>query len=439
MAESLLVRKGGGGAKIEEIVKEYIVASGQTITAGTFVDSVSQEINFTNSTVEELNIFMTIIQVVALTPTKVLATYFTNITNTFVARVFTISGNTVTPHDVFELNINTGVRIVALDETRAAIVYPNNANSNFLTGRVLSVNGTTITGGSAQALNNLAVSSSDLSLSLMSKNPFRLAVAYVRNVTGHGYARILSVGGTSIGNIDGNEYGFSINFDNTSQVQILGLSNERALLTFRGFNNNQIIKTIFNGGGGDITLSTLRIGNLSLIALRDNLALVSYTYESGENGVARVVSISHSGGVSINTSEFYYHNTITRTPRITKLETFNENTTSANTNLLVFYRTGGAPPNTLVGRVLNVSHNFPYTITTPYNSIVYRNEQTPQTDVVALKNTKALVLFTTPANLGLTTIFEKPVAIVNTTKEKVFGLAKTGGTAGQTIEVFVNE
>jgi hypothetical protein len=438
MAESLLVRKGGGGAKIEEIVKEYIVASGQTITAGTFVDSVSQEINFTNSTVEELNIFMAIIQVVALTPTKVLATYFTNITNTFVARVFTISGNTVTPHDVFDLNINTGVRIVALDETRAAIVYPNNASGNFLTGRVLSVNGTTITGGNAQALNSLAVSASWLSLSLMSKNPFRLAVAGVRSSAGTGYARILSVNETFI-STEASEVSFATNFNNTSQVQILGLSNERALLTFRGINNHQYIKTIFNGGGGETTVSTLPLGELRLIALQDNLALVSYTYESGENGVARVVTITYTGTVNVNTSEFYYHSEITRTPRITKLETFNENTTSANTNLLVFYRTGGAPPNTLVGRVLNVSHNFPYAITTPYNSIVYRNEQTPQTDVVALKNTKALVLFTTPANLGLTTIFEKPVAIVNTTNEKVFGLAKTGGTAGQTIEVFVNE
>jgi hypothetical protein len=41
MGESLLVRKGGGGAKIEEIIKSYKVAAGQTISAGTFVDYIN--------------------------------------------------------------------------------------------------------------------------------------------------------------------------------------------------------------------------------------------------------------------------------------------------------------------------------------------------------------------------------------------------------------
>ena len=58
MGESLLVRKAGGGLKIEEALQSFTVAPGETITAGTFVDYINDFIattpvsfsssNFTN-------------------------------------------------------------------------------------------------------------------------------------------------------------------------------------------------------------------------------------------------------------------------------------------------------------------------------------------------------------------------------------------------------
>jgi hypothetical protein len=162
MAESLLVRKAGGGLKIEEIIKSFPVASGQTITAGTFVDfitgtySVSAANTITTRATYEVD-------AVALNPTTVVLLYTSNTQNDQVfATLLTISGSTVSVVSTVNVysNASQWVAIARLDNNRAMAIYRRNFSGGTAAARVLTISGSSIslgseaniTGGSATEL-----------------------------------------------------------------------------------------------------------------------------------------------------------------------------------------------------------------------------------------------------------------------------------------------
>jgi hypothetical protein len=155
MGESLLVRKAGGGLKIEEALKSFAVASGETITAGTFVDYI-KSLGFGSELVFNSG-YTTFSSITALGTDKIVVSYQdVGNSNYGTAIVGTVSGTSISWGS--ELVFNTAntlvIYITALGTDKVVVAYQDFGNSGYGTARVGTVSGTSISWGSELVFNN---------------------------------------------------------------------------------------------------------------------------------------------------------------------------------------------------------------------------------------------------------------------------------------------
>jgi hypothetical protein len=440
MAESLIVRKGGGGAKIDEIIEQFTVAAGQTITAGKFVDYINTgSFNQGNATIYHSATVTEQYAAVSLSEKRVLVVYKTsNPTAAGTAKVLQISGTTITSGDAFVFNnANTSeFSLATLDSTRVVVAYRNSGDSNHGTAKVLSISGLTITAPSAAFVFS---SANTYFISPKTLDSTRVFVAYRNEGTnGEGRARVLSISGTTI---TAPTASFLFSASTIVNLSIVALDAFRVFLAYGASNvSGRGIITILNVSGTTISgtnTSLFTTGSLAYTSVTkiDSGKVVICYRDNGldSHGFARAVSILGSSGAIFTQGATF-------TFQSSAVDYVNSNAYYISPNLIenskiiVSYTSS----NTAVTRILNVSG---LTITAYTNSFVFNNETTAfNHPIIITNNSRVLFLYSNQSNYHLSAkVLEEAKQIVNNTNEKPFGLAKTNGTAGQTVDVFVSE
>jgi hypothetical protein len=427
MGQTVITRKSGGGsagAVIDEIVESYVVQTGNTITAGTFVDYLntfskgSDNIFQTNITLK--------IDATVLSETKVLVCYQDQNSSDFgKAVVLEISGDTVTNGTsvVFNSAVTFNLSVTTIDSTKALVVYRNGGNSNRGTAMVLSISGTTITTNSSLAFATTAIT--NISVTMIDTNK---AITTFRNDgdSGRSTARVLEISGTTVSASGSN---LVYNTGDCNATSVKKLETNKALVAYQSSGGVTGTATVLTVSGTTITSGTNFVyqatgnhGDPATVDLSSSKVLVAY--RNGDNagfGTTRVLSVS---GTTITAGlSFVFRNADCDFIRATIIQN-NKVAISFNSNSL--------------GNIVLLNINETTISFSDYYGVV--NVNVFDSDIVALNSNKLLYVYrnASVSNRGYANAITITKKIVNTTSEKVFGLAKTGGAADSTIEVYVN-
>jgi hypothetical protein len=435
MAESYITRKGGGGgAAINGLIESYKVKAGETVSAGDFVDFVNQEVGTTvgSSHVFQSNAIQTISGLMSGTlveEDKVLITYYDeSASDRGVAVVIKITGSTISSGTPFNFNENATTyfsQVTLIDTNKVLIVYRNAANSNYGTAKILTINDTTITGSSAVVFESSTLGST----SLLFLETNKALVAYNANSTG--IVKVLTISGDNI------------SVGNATQ-----------------FNSSQS-------------------GNVSLSYIRTNKALVAYTDNGNSSfGTVKIITINNtatsvgSSFVFHSASTTYINNVLVETGKVALVfrnEVTNEqknislilnistsDVITAGTPLVLggiqyIYATLGETNQILIiyqdtdngyfgsYRILTVNGDT----LTATNSAFFNNGIVGGLGAIKTSNNKAIIYYRNHANsfYGTATLLNLPYTeeLVFPATDQIFGVAKTAGTGGQTIDVYVDE
>ncbi|MBI4855852.1 MAG: hypothetical protein HY818_03810 [Acetobacterium woodii] len=140
-----------GGAKINGIVKEYLVQAGNTISAGDFVEFVrSISLGTANNPLGNFSAYQ--IRAAKLTDTEVIICYRKGSDGVCYASVLNIAGTTITqiitPVNVSGSQIDSELKLKRLSDTTAIIAYTVSSNTVKML-KIVSFNGTSLSLGSA--------------------------------------------------------------------------------------------------------------------------------------------------------------------------------------------------------------------------------------------------------------------------------------------------
>jgi hypothetical protein len=434
MAESLLVRKGGGGDKIEEVIQQYKVASGETVTAGTFVDFIDE-----------------------------------------------------TAQDIIGTDDAGGVVATKLTDTQVLVAYKHfNGSQQTIRLRVVVFNGSSITIGNPTTITRDITFTSAPDLIRLS-NTTALFVGF--QPSGNEAHRMgITISGDAITHTanDNLQQGTTLNEIRTSAFRI---SDNTAIATF-GNTANSLEARIITYNAGSTTFSssgtTVTVDNAnnpshpSITQLTSSLYVIVYRNDGNSYGMSRVFTVSGTTITFSGTSQFFSGGIIRNQVKGVIATPIN------STSILVNYYRLALP--IIVGQILT----FNTTQQTAESRVfIFGNRFYNKFEVFLISNNKYILLAQSAVNpTGLyeiyfsinnnDIIFEKEVAIPNTVgaingdlsfmndqykilshyaissgqklgvklieinrlknaTTKINGLAKKGGTAGQTIEVFVNE
>jgi hypothetical protein len=468
MAESLLVRKGGGGAKIEEAVQNFNVASGQTILPGTFVSFVDNILNqngitFQSNLSDDLNI-------VKLSDTKVVVVFrHQGDNNTPKAFVVDINGNTMTAGTFYTIVAGDAysVRAKNIDGTRFVTTYWKSSQGAI---RIGSVSGTVITFGTATNYEGNSIGDP------VPLDGTRIFIPYRnQSFSNLAYSRVISISGTTITSVGASQVPFPqtggnstvANFIRAELIQtnkvIIAYKNETSN-TSGGGRSYALVATI---SGTTITYDSNQIVNndpetdtiFPVVLTPSKIAFVTY-YSSTNNP-----NFANQGKVIIGKFNQGLGFLYVRFGGVFTTSAFNTFQSAVRLNDNEFLITSGdayshlgtgtvAPQFSIslnvvgayeTGRVKGV-------YATEWIDVVIRNQMfitlpdaltSSFIPAVLLGNNKVMLGYrhqnTGAGNLVIANLNK---LITNTTAanpSKIFGLAKTGGTAGETIEVYVNE
>jgi hypothetical protein len=428
MGQTIITRKSGGGSggsTIDEIVESYVVETGNTITAGTFVDYVNTYFRG-DDLVFDTNVVVSV-RATFLTETKVLVCYRDQTTTFGEATVLEISGTTVTKGTTLVFNsANTEeISVTTIDSTKALVVYKNNGNSSRGTAMVLSISGTTITTNTSFVYNSATTNSNSVTM----VDSLKAIVTFSDGGNSNrGTARVLEISGTTISASGSN---LVFNTSSSSVTSVAKLETNKALVGYRADGGSSGQATVLSVSGTTITAGTNFVyqatgnaDNTSIEILSSSKGFVAYSNGSNDFfGTAIVLSIS---GTTITAGlSFVFNNG--STSRI------NAKLINLKDIVISFRDSSNSGFGTLV--TLNINDTL-ITLTSRF----FFSVGIVESDLIVLNNSKVLLAYrnSSVSNRGYANAITITKKIVNTTAEKVFGLAKTGGAAASTIEVYVN-
>jgi len=443
MGQTIITRKsggGGGGVSIDETIESYTVAIGETVTAGTFVDYVNN--------LGAVNAFYTTdgtqgMKAVKLSETSVLVVFKKNSGALIEARVLSISGNSITtPGSTFSVtNFSANdMSVVALSSTSVIVAFINNTN-NRGTARVLSISGSTISApGSNFEFNTSSTSKTELTFI----SSTLVVVSYSNGGnSSYGTARALSISGTTI-SAPSSAYVFYSS--ETSNITSALINSTSILLSFRGYGPSETTRravvltisgtTISSGGSpGFDTIGRFDELWTSLVLIDTNKFVYTYSHNSNLLPRARVLTITSTTTINTPGNELF----IETIPSVA----FSSHKISSTSVFVVFRQT--ASPSNGYGLLLSISSN---TVSKNGDSFIFQNTSLSTSTtayqsligLVYLQNNDYLIAFSNNSNSdrGTAKVVTLGKFLKNATNEKVFGLAKTSATAGETAEVYVN-
>ena len=313
------------------------------------------------------------------------------------------------------------ISAVALSDSKVLVAYRDSGNSGYGTAVVLTISGTTISVGNKTVFNN--GSTNDISAVALSDS--QVLVAY--NNGGNSYygtAVVLTVSGTTIS--AGTETVF--NRGNTNYISAVALNNSKVLVAYTDngnlFYGTAVVLTI---SGTKISVGTETVFNsgttsdVSAVALSNSQVLVAYT-DNGNSSYGTAVVLTISGTTISVGTETVFNNRYT----------YNMSAAALSDNqVLVAYRDnsnsnyGTAVVLTISGTTISVG-----------NKTVFNNGSTNDISAVALSDSQVLVAYRDNGDsLGDYALIGEVIQPA-TTRDGYVGVAKTSGTAGQTVEVF---
>jgi hypothetical protein len=422
MGESLLVRKGGGGLEINELVENYVVTSGGNVNAGTFIEFVNANLFGAEYQAQTTGTSSVFVFGKINDNTVAIITRQTAPSNLLSIRIATVSGDVITFGSPFSITTasNFSNQLHVLDSSRIAHTYINLDNGAAII-QVFTYSGTTITGvGTAVTVN---ASGSDMHNTVLAA-PNTVICTWVSGGA-NGNARVATISGTTV------TLGTSFNFQvgETYYQTLLRITDTTTLLFYRGGNSQIVtVKVLSRSGttlstpGNTLTGAAMFWGTGAIVST--NKAFLAYRHPSLTTGFGFVVDIN---GTSITMGSVIEITDNFQRPNCVALST--------NVALIAF--TKGFSDAQAISRLINISG----TNMTLQPEVLLRTGSTYNNiSVVALTESK-LFFSIGPSTLnsssfGLINSFGKTVRTA--TSGTVNGLAKTSGTAGQTIEVFVN-
>jgi hypothetical protein len=436
MAESLLVRKGGGGAKIEELIQSYTVATGETITAGTFVNTVKKVNNYTlTHPIARNNYIYRTPTVIKLSNNRVI--HFitgTHTTQSFIGNIYEVDGaNLILLNTTFNiLSVGVQYKAALLEQDKIILTYTDgsgnfyfriiiiNADNSYTLGSIFSFNMTT-----TQYLVDIDTLTSTT------------AICIFIGTSNYPYARVLQISGTTI-TAGGSNFTINTSSGTEGRLQIVRIDNTRAVAIYsrENFSSRASIRilsvsgtTITAGTALEITTSSGNFTSKAIVLDSSRIAVLDFNYR-------RCFMFSYSGtSLTLQTTTSL---SLTHFPAGD-----NANTALIDTDkIMIIGQTGtGTNSEDLAVSTMTFSNFTPSTI--PYWKIFTNNTFAVHsiTQPAVLDKHRIVSSFTTGGGIGPTYIkvFSDGDFVYNSNKRYGDGLAKTSGTAGQTVEVFVNE
>lgn len=452
MGESIITRKASGGAKINEIIKQFKVATGETITAGDFVDYVNVINQGSESTITGA---YSRLEVIELTSTSVLIGY-TNASNQGVFQVVTFSGNTIS--SVGSSLIIAGIiqkKFVKISSTQVMLIYRSFVSPSFNnhgTARILSISGTTVT-APGNTYTFAAFTNTTFAAVLVSSTRVLVAHQVASNYFG---ATMLTISGTTVG---GGTTLNSADSDTAFNITLTLLSPTKAIAFYR-YGGSNIVANVLTINDTTITEGRVKYFQIVLTesdrnvkgspfgvhTINENYVLLAYNtfyetfvlnrptvivlkingnnIESPELGGTGVVNVVYTSNV--------FMSSVARHLSLTKIN---------NTKYLFSYSDGlNQSPNFRgVSVIIEISNSYTPVMVAP-RTIVTTNAVSSSEECLSstfIGQNKVLLFYQTTD--AVMRILEVEPQIKTTTDTRVFGVAKTGGTAGNTIDVYVNE
>ena len=400
----------GGGAKINGLIKNYLVQVGQTISAGDFVNFVTGDITTGTSAVfksSALGYYKTI-SAAALSDTKALVVYSADSVLPE-AVILTISGATITVGTPVILDhASNYFSIAILSSSKALVSYDNYA-------AILTISGTTITKG-----NSVTAGGSYNSLVTLSDS--KALLTYSDN---NGAAVILSVSSTTI------TVGAIMHYTSGTIAQSISataLSDTKVLVTYvADSKSNAVVLTI---SGTTITAGTPVLfwssyyTYISMVTLSDTKALIIYENgsASGSYGTAVVLTISGTT-ITIGTAIVF------RSAKIGYISSAK----LSNTSVLALYEDEGD-----AGYGKAVILTISGTTITASTPVLFNNKISLWYSAAKLLDTKVLVAYqnVNNSNYGTAMILSIPQLAKLAIASPFDGVAKTSGTAGAAVDIY---
>jgi hypothetical protein len=409
---------GGGGVVINGLIESYPVKEGETINAGDFVDYING-FNFNNN-----NVFSTADgsnvrghSAVVLENNKIVITYGENNGEFFIGRaiVGTISGTSITWGNAVAYT-TTGIQVTdvtALGTDKVVIAFED---GNTTTSRAIvgTISGTSISFGSASMFVNSNVYNN---LNIITLGTNKIAISYTEASDSYRPKAIVgTISGTSI--TWGSPITFTTNFSYYVKIRALGTDKMIAM-----YDNVVRVATI---SGTTISLGTatnFTSGNpyeKDIDVVETDKVIIVFGDDFIFAGNSIIATIS---GTTITLGSVSVWRPFTSD--LQKVYALGNNKVVAT---VIDFSTeeGNGALGMYIGTVSGTSIAWA-------GLTYYRENEFNGVPLLSLGNDQMLLY---RSNYALIANFGK--LITNTTAEKVFGLAKTGGTAGQTIEVYTN-
>jgi hypothetical protein len=426
MAESFIYNKSKGGLKIQEPLKSFTVAPGQTITAGTFVDYISDS-GFEFGERSIYNIYTNFrTSIAVLNPNKVVVAYGDAENNyTGFLKIGTINDdNSTTWSSSFEYSgMNTqNFSIAALTSDKIIITYANSNAFNRI-GRIATITNDSITLGNPSSFNSTPAY--NLEVIALSSNK----VLIIYNDQGNFQYQTAIIGIIDGDNISwGSKYVFNTSTDGSHVVTKINDNKIAVVFRTSGFGTAKLgfINGTAISWSSNFVFNSANTHYISIAKVNDNQIAIVYTdYGNFARGTAIIGTVSDT---SIFWSPEYFFNDIYST-------TYNHITTLENNRIVIAYSEG------------EQNYNYPTTIIgdITQEGILWSNKQmlfTAGVDVQELQklNTDKIIVAYKNGTTGQGTarVGETIKEIINTDSEKFFGLATENGIEGESVEVYLN-
>jgi hypothetical protein len=419
MSESYIKKVVAGGIQINEIIREYKVASGQTITAGTFVDfqldTLGNELTYTAP------------RILSSSPYQNNQILVYRLGSGF--SIVTVTDGGLTFGSNFqEISGLNSIKISKIEGNRFFITYEQNSNSSF--ARILDV-GTQTLGAAVQLffttttryhVHDIINSTKAVVGSGNSNGGIQIAIANISGTTitlsGATTLTTSTSGQITVKSINGFIVAQWRN-SNTANVQTRSFSESGGILTTVTNETNLLGSN--TSGLRDYDASGSTVGSV-IHQLTSTLFIIFYS--SGNSLQSVVMNINSSGAISYGTQN---------SSIITSYNSVGTIRNIGNNQFVTWYHTGDAYSSSI--RFFEVNSTGVVTLGNVAN-FNHGNE----TKEVRLTNIegKALVTFEKQTAGQFARIFFEQTLITSATGGKFSGLAKTSGTAGQTIEVYTN-
>lgn len=418
---------GGGGLDINGVVSE--VSAGEAISAGDFVryfeSGMGDEFDITSDSYE-----FCVLDTCALDSNTFFVTFSTTASKIFCA-VFKVSADgTITKGSNLSISTTTKsgniVRVAKVSENSVLICY--SISTGVVYGVVCTISGTTVTKGSAQivaATSTSAQSGHDV-VQLAEGKVFLTYIDMDSSYTFYAYGKVCTISGTTI-TLGTAKLLFQAG---TSEIKSVALSSSKVVI---GANNSStlflhvctISGTTVNAGNTTNSISRgSSTGGFDVLALTSSKIFVAYSYSSAAKVYARVFTVSGTtltSGSSLTVDSTSYSGMQLSAAKISDTEVNLYHCSGSDYYLTQF-------PCTISGT----------TITAGTKNVVSSNTHATEISADSMDGTVLVVYGSDTEDYSYPF---RALAIgtggyaVATEAGTIYGVAKTGGTAGDTIQV----